>query len=221
MYLRWAELEGYETEVIDELPGEEAGIKNTTIFIKGLYAYGKLKGEAGVHRLVRISPFDSNAKRHTSFVSVSLFPEIEEDIEIEINPVDLKVDTYRAGGAGGQHVNKTESAIRITHMPTGLIVACQQDRSQHKNREIAMNMLKAKLYQHYERQKNEEHKKIQGDKKEIAWGSQIRSYVFQPYSLIKDHRTGHETGNIQKIMDGYINEFIFEYLKWHLKNTNS
>lgn len=221
MYMRWAELNSFEVEVVDELPGEEAGTKNVTLLIKGPYVYGNLRGEGGVHRLVRISPFDSNARRHTSFASVSIFPEINDEIEIEINPEDLKTDTYRSGGAGGQHVNKTESAVRITHIPTGIIVACQQDRSQHKNREIAMNMLKSKLYQHYEKLQADEHKKISGEKKDIAWGSQIRSYVFQPYRLVKDHRTGCETGNVDKVMDGYLEEFIFEFLKWDLKSSLS
>lgn len=219
MYLRWAELLNYQVDIIDELAGEEAGIKNIALFIKGLHAYGNLKGEAGVHRLVRISPFDSNARRHTSFASVSIFPEIEEEIEVDINPNDLKIDTFKAGGAGGQHVNKTDSAVRITHIPTGIIAASQQDRSQHKNREIALKMLKARLYQHYEEKQAQEHKKIEGEKKEIAWGSQIRSYVFQPYQLVKDHRTGYEISNVEKVMDGYLNDFIFEYLKWNLKNS--
>lgn len=221
MYLRWAELHGFETEIVDELPGEEAGIKNITILIQGQYAYGNLKGEAGVHRLVRISPFDSNARRHTSFASVSVIPEVEEDIEIDINPSDLRIDTYRASGAGGQYVNKTESAVRIVHIPTCITVQCQQERSQHKNRDKAFKLLKAKLYQHYEKQKEEEHKKLEGEKKDIAWGSQIRSYIFQPYSLVKDHRTACETGNVEKVMDGYIDNFIFEFLRWDLKKSSS
>jgi peptide chain release factor 2 len=221
MYLRWGEIHEFETEVVDELPGEEAGIKNITIFFKGAYVYGNLKGERGVHRLVRISPFDSNARRHTSFASVSVIPEVEEDIEIEINPSDLRIDTYRASGAGGQHVNKTDSAVRIVHQPSGIIVQCQQERSQHKNREKAMKLLKAKLYQHYEKEKEAEQKKLEGEKKDIAWGSQIRSYVFHPYNLIKDHRTGCETGNVEKVMDGGIDQFIFEYLKWDLKKSTA
>mgnify|MGYP001555998772 CR=1 FL=1 len=219
MYLRWAENQGYDTEIVDELPGEEAGIKNITLLIKGIYGYGKLKGENGVHRLVRISPFDSNSRRHTSFASVSIIPEIIDDIEIEINPSDLRIDTYRASGAGGQHVNKTDSAVRIVHNPTGIVVQCQQERSQHKNKEKAMKLLKARLYQHYEEKKQEEHKEFEGEKKDISWGSQIRSYVFQPYTLIKDHRTNFEIGNVQKVMDGEIDDFIFEYLKWTLKKS--
>lgn len=221
MYLRWAELHGYEVEIVDELPGEEAGIKNITILIRGPYIYGNLRSEAGVHRLVRISPFDSNNRRHTSFASVGIIPEIEDDIEVDINPADLRVDTYRASGAGGQHVNKTDSAVRIVHNPTGIVVQCQQERSQHKNREKAMKLLKAKLYQHYEEQKQEEQKQLEGEKKDIAWGSQIRSYVFHPYKMVKDLRTSYETGNVQKVMDGYIDDFIFEYLKWDLKNSSS
>ncbi|HCL55741.1 MAG TPA: peptide chain release factor 2 [Spirochaetia bacterium] len=217
MYLRWAEKNEFQVEIVDELPGEEAGIKNITVLIKGDYAFGNLRGENGVHRLVRISPFDSNARRHTSFASVSVIPEIDDDIEVDINPSDLKIDTYRAGGAGGQHVNKTESAVRITHIPTNIIVACQQDRSQHKNKEKALSLLKAKLYLHIEKQKALEHKKMEGEKKDISWGNQIRSYVFQPYQLVKDHRTNYEMGAVDKVMDGEINEFSFEFLKWDLK----
>ncbi len=217
MYLRWAERMGYETEIIDKIDGEEAGIKSITIYFNGEYAYGYLSSEIGVHRLVRISPFDANARRHTSFASVSVLPEIKEDIEININPNDLKIDTYRASGAGGQYVNKTESAIRITHIPTGIVVQCQQERSQHKNREKAMMFLKAKLYDYYEKKKNDELKSIEGEKKEIGWGNQIRSYVFQPYRLVKDHRTNYETGNVDKVMDGYIDDFMTEFLKWKIK----
>lgn len=220
MFLRWAEQHSFETEIVDELPGEEAGIKNITIYIKGPYVYGNIKGEAGVHRLVRISPFDSNARRHTSFASVSVIPEVDDDIEVEINTNDLRIDTYRASGAGGQHVNKTDSAVRITHLPTNIVVQCQQERSQHKNKDKAMKLLKAKLYQHYEEQKAEEQKALEGEKKDIAWGSQIRSYVFQPYKLVKDNRTSCETGNVDKVMDGYLDEFIFEYLKWDLKKSS-
>lgn len=219
MYIKWAENNDYAVEIVDELPGEEAGIKNITIYIEGLYAFGKLRGESGVHRLVRISPFDSGARRHTSFASVAVIPEIKEDIQIDINPSDLRVDTFRASGAGGQHINKTDSAIRIVHLPTNIVVQCQQERSQHKNREKAMQLLKAKLYQHYERLQQEEHKKLEAEKKDIAWGSQIRSYVFHPYNLIKDHRTGYETSNVDKIMDGYLDDYIFEYLKWDLKKS--
>ncbi len=219
MYMKWAEDNGFDIEIVDELQGEEAGIKNITLFIQGMYAYGKLRSEHGVHRLVRISPFDSGARRHTSFASVSVIPEVKDDIEVEINPSELRVDTYRASGAGGQHVNKTDSAIRLVHLPTKITVQCQQERSQHKNREKAMKLLKAKLYQHYEKEKQAEQKQLEGEKKDIAWGSQIRSYVFHPYNMIKDHRTSMETGNVDKVMNGYLDDFIFEYLKWNLKKS--
>lgn len=212
MYIRWAERKGFKVSIIDLLPGEEAGIKSATITIAGDYAFGYLKGEAGVHRLVRISPFDANKRRHTSFAAILVYPEIAEDIEIELNDDEIKVDTYRASGAGGQHVNKTDSAVRLTHIPTGIVVSCQNERSQIKNRATAMKVLKAKLYA----LKKEEHdKKIEGfmgEKKEIAWGSQIRSYTLQPYQLIKDHRTDIERGNVASVLDGDIDEFIKGYL---------
>jgi len=213
MYTRWAEKHGFKTEIIDFLPGDEAGLKSTTFTINGPYAYGMLKGEAGVHRLVRISPFDSNSRRHTSFVAVLVYPEIEEDIDIEIRDEDLKIDTYRASGAGGQHVNKTSSAVRITHIPSGVVVACQNERSQHKNKAMALKILKARLYDI----KISEHEKkmdgIKGDKKEIAWGNQIRSYVLHPYRMIKDHRTNLEVGNIDPVLDGEIDPFLEAFLK--------
>ncbi len=213
MYTRWADRKGYATKTLDYLEGDEAGIKSVTILIEGINAYGYAKCEKGVHRLVRISPFDSSGRRHTSFASVDVMPEIDDDIEININPEDLKIDTYRAGGAGGQHVNKTESAVRITHLPTGVVVQCQNERSQHQNKDIAMKMLKAKLVEIKEREQKEKIEDIQGEQKEIAWGSQIRSYVFHPYNMVKDHRTNFEVGNVQAVMDGAIDDFINEYLK--------
>ncbi len=219
MFLRWANEHQFETEIIDELTGEEAGIKNITIHIKGLYAYGYLKGESGVHRLVRISPFDTNAKRHTSFASVSVSPDIENNHPIEINPSDLRIDTYRASGAGGQHVNKTDSAVRIVHLPTNIVVACQSERSQYKNKEKAMKVLKSKIFQYEEERKKKERKKFEEDKKEISWGNQIRSYIFHPYKLIKDTRTALEIGNVEKVMDGWIDPFMIEYLKWQMKKS--
>lgn len=213
MYTRYLERNGYSVKVLDELPGDEAGIKSVTFLAEGENAYGYLKAEKGIHRLVRISPFDSNSRRHTSFASLEVMPEIESNDEIDIRPEDLKVDTYRSSGAGGQHVNKTESAIRITHLPTGIIVACQNERSQIQNREVAMKMLVSKLIEKREREQLEEELSIKGDLKKIEWGSQIRSYVFCPYTMVKDHRTGYETGNVQAVMDGYIDEFIIEYLK--------
>nr|WP_133627461.1 peptide chain release factor 2 [Fonticella tunisiensis] len=217
MYTRWAEEKGYRVEITDFLPGDEAGVKSVTLEIKGEYAYGYLKAEKGVHRLVRISPFDAAGKRHTSFASVEVLPEITDDQDIEIRPEDLKIDTYRSGGAGGQYVNKTESAIRITHLPTGIIVQCQNERSQHANRDKAMKMLKSKLIELKERAHKEKIEDLTGDLKEIGWGSQIRSYVFQPYTMVKDHRTGVEIGNIQAVMDGEIDEFINAYLKGQAK----
>jgi peptide chain release factor 2 len=218
MYTRWAEKRGFKVEVLDYLDGDEAGIKSVTIAVKGYNAYGYLKAEKGVHRLVRISPFDSSGRRHTSFVSCDVVPEITEDIEVEIRSEDLKVDTYRASGAGGQHVNKTESAIRITHIPSGIVVACQQERSQIQNRERAMNMLRSKLYE----RKIEEQKKhlaeIRGEQSDIAWGSQIRSYVFHPYSMVKDHRTSVETGNTGAVMDGDLDAFIDGYLRNQIRH---
>ncbi len=213
MYLRWAEKHGFSTEIVDLLPGEEAGIKSATITVSGPYAYGYLKAEAGVHRLVRISPFDANKRRHTSFSAVLVFPEIEEDVPVEINEDDLKIDTFRASGAGGQHVNKTSSAVRITHIPSGIIVTCQNERSQHKNKAVAMKILRARLY---DIQLKEQEKKVEGivgDKKGISWGNQIRSYTLQPYRLVKDHRTGVETGNVDAVLDGDIDIFIDAYLK--------
>lgn len=213
MYQMYAQKNGYTTETIDMLPGDEAGIKSATIAIKGLNAYGYLKSEKGVHRLVRISPFDASGRRHTSFASIEVMPEIEDDIEIDIRPEDLKIDTYRSSGAGGQHINKTDSAVRITHIPTGVVTSCQTQRSQHQNKEYAMKMLKSKLAEIAEQQQKEKIEDIKGVQKEIAWGSQIRSYVFHPYNLVKDHRTNFEMGNIGAVMDGDIDGFINAYLK--------
>ena len=213
MYLRYAERHGYRTEELDRLDGDEAGIKSVSFRVEGENAYGYLKAEKGVHRLVRISPFDSNARRHTSFASLEVMPEIEDTEEIKINPEDLKVDTYRSSGAGGQHVNKTESAIRITHIPTGIIVACQNERSQVQNREQAMKMLMSKLVELKESEMMKEAQEIKGEIKKIEWGSQIRSYVFCPYTMVKDHRTGCETGNVNAVMDGDLDAFIVDYLK--------
>ncbi|WP_138753681.1 peptide chain release factor 2 [Paenibacillus sinopodophylli] len=213
MYTRWAEKSGFKVELLDYLPGDEAGIKSVTILVKGFNAYGYLKAEKGVHRLVRISPFDSAGRRHTSFASCDVVPEIDDSIEIEIRSEDLKVDTYRASGAGGQHVNKTESAIRITHIPSGIVVACQQERSQIQNRERAMKMLRSKLYDRKIEEQLKHLADIRGEQSEIAWGSQIRSYVFHPYSMVKDHRTSVETGNVGAVMDGDIDAFIDGYLR--------
>lgn len=217
MYVRFCERHGFTVEITDELPGDEAGIKQISFYVQGLYSYGYLRSEIGVHRLVRISPFDANAKRHTSFVAVSVMPDIDEDIEIEINQSDLRIDTYRASGAGGQHVNKTSSAIRITHIPTNIVVQCQAERSQHNNKDMAMKMLKAKLYQLEKDKLDKEKQKIAGEKTDIAWGNQIRSYVFQPYQMVKDLRTGCESGNMNSVMDGNIDEFISSYLKQQIK----
>ncbi len=217
MYTHWGERHGFSVKMVDFLDGEEAGLKSAVLVIEGLNAYGYLKSENGVHRLVRISPFDSSGRRHTSFASLEVMPEIDDDADIEIREEDLKVDTYRSGGAGGQHVNKTESAIRITHLPTGIVVACQNERSQHQNREVALKMLKSKLIEIKEREHLEKIEDIKGVQKEIAWGSQIRSYVFMPYTLAKDHRTGFESGNINAVMDGDIDGFINAYLKMNSK----
>ncbi len=213
MYTHWAERHNFKVKMLDFLDGEEAGLKSAVILIEGTNAYGYMKSESGVHRLVRISPFDSSGRRHTSFASIEVMPEISEDTKVEIRDEDLKVDTYRSGGAGGQHVNKTESAIRITHIPTGIVVACQNERSQHQNREVAMKMLKSKLIEIKEREHIDKIEDIKGVQKEIAWGSQIRSYVFMPYTLVKDHRTGFESGNVSAVMDGDIDGFINAYLK--------
>ncbi len=215
MYIRWAERRGYKVETVDVLEAE-GGIKSMTLQISGDYVFGYLKGEAGVHRLVRISPFDANARRHTSFTSVYVFPVLDDSIEVEVRPEDLRVDTYRAGGAGGQHVNKTDSAVRFTHIPTGIVVACQTERSQIMNRQTAMSMLKARLYEYYRAEKEKENAKFAQEKKDISWGNQIRSYVFQPYTMVKDLRTRYESGNIQSVMDGNLDPFIEAYLsaKW-------
>jgi peptide chain release factor 2 len=213
MYTRWAEKKGFKVETLDYLPGDEAGIKSVTLAIKGHNAYGYLKAEKGVHRLVRISPFDSSGRRHTSFVSCEVMPEFNEEIQVEIRTEDLKIDTYRATGAGGQHINTTDSAVRITHLPTGVVVTCQSERSQIKNREAAMKMLKAKLYQREIERQEQELLEIRGEQKEIGWGSQIRSYVFHPYSMVKDHRTSTESGNVQAVMDGDLDQFINAYLR--------
>ena len=212
MYLRFCERKGFKTEITDYQPGDEAGVKGVTFTAEGEYAYGWLRAEMGIHRLVRISPFDSSAKRHTSFCSVFVFPELSDEVEVEINDKDLKVDTYRASGAGGQHVNKTDSAIRITHLPTGTVVACQNERSQHKNRATAMKQLKARLYELEVDKKEEEASALTGEKKEIGWGSQIRSYVLHPYRMVKDHRTGYEVGNTDAVLDGNLEGFVEAYL---------
>ena len=214
MYRRWAEDKGYNVETLDLLQAPEAGIKSVTLLISGYNAYGYLKGEKGVHRLVRISPFDASGKRHTSFASVDVFPELKEEEDIEINEKDLKIDTYRSTGAGGQHVNTTDSAVRITHIPTGIVVQCQSERSQYSNKETAMKMLKAKLIQLKEEENKEKIEDLQGSYSQIAWGSQIRSYVFHPYSMVKDHRTQAEVGDVYRVMDGDLDYFINEYLKY-------
>ena len=213
MYTRWAERHGYSYKILDYLDGDEAGIKSASILIEGLNAYGFLKSENGVHRLVRVSPFDASGRRQTSFASLEVMPEIDKDVNIEIREEDIQMDVYRASGAGGQKVNKTSSAVRLTHLPTGIVVACQVERSQHQNREVAMNMLRSKLVEIKEREHLDKIEDIKGVQKEIAWGSQIRSYVFMPYTMVKDHRTGYETGNITAVMDGDLDGFINEYLK--------
>lgn len=212
MYLRWAERKGFTATIIDYVPGDEAGIKSVTCTLRGEYAYGYAKAEIGIHRLVRISPFDAGARRHTSFASVFVYPEVDDKIVIEIDEKDLRIDTFRSTGAGGQHVNKTDSAVRITHMPTGIVVQCQNERSQHKNKAMAMKYLQSRLYEMKLREQNEKLREINKTKKDIAWGSQIRSYVLHPYKMIKDHRTNLETGNVNKVLDGYIDEFIEAYL---------
>lgn len=212
MYLRWIERRRFQANILDLQAGDEAGIKSATIEVVGEYAYGYLKAEIGVHRLVRISPFDSNSRRHTSFASIFVYPEIEDDLEVVINPSDLKIDTYRASGAGGQHVNKTSSAVRITHLPSGIVVQCQSERSQHMNRANALKILMSRLYQMKQEEEREKIDKLEESKKDIAWGSQIRSYTFHPYNLVKDHRTKVETSNTQAVMDGDLDEFIYQYL---------
>lgn len=216
MYLRWCERTGFTVSIIDMLEAE-GGVKSVTMEVKGAYAYGYLKGESGVHRLVRISPFDANKRRHTSFCSVYASPVLDDTVEVTIDPADLRIDTYRSSGAGGQHVNKTDSAVRITHLKTGIVVACQNERSQHMNRAIAMKLLTSRLYEYYRQKQEEEHAKHAIAKKEISWGNQIRSYVFQPYTMVKDHRTNVQTGNIHAVMDGDISQFIEAYLFWHAK----
>lgn len=218
MYTRWAERKGFKYSVIDYLEGDEAGIKSASLLIEGEYAYGFLKSEMGVHRLVRISPFDASGRRHTSFASIEIMPEFNDEIEITIKDEDLRVDTFRSGGAGGQHINKTDSAVRITHIPTGIVTTCQNERSQHQNKEMAMKMLKSKLLEIKEREQLEKIEDIKGVQKEIAWGSQIRSYVFMPYTLVKDHRTSFENGNVTAVMDGDLDGFINAYLKSQVKN---
>jgi peptide chain release factor 2 len=213
MYRMYCEDNGFSIEVFDSQPGEEAGLKSVTFLVTGPYAFGYFKAERGVHRLVRISPFDANKRRHTSFCSLDVVAELTDEIEVEIKDEDLRVDTYRSGGAGGQHINKTDSAVRLTHLETGIVVAVQSERSQHKNRAKAMSMLKAKLYEYYEDKKRKDMERFYGEKGEIAWGSQIRSYVFQPYTLVKDHRTGEQTSNVQAVMDGHIQPFIEAYLR--------
>ncbi len=216
MYQRWCEDKGFTVETLDYLPGDEAGVKSVTLLIKGHNAYGYLKAEKGVHRLVRISPFDSSGRRHTSFVSCDVTPEMTDDVDIEIKNEDIKIDTYRSSGAGGQHVNTTDSAVRITHLPTDIVVTCQNERSQIKNRESAMKMLKSKLYQLQIEKQEEELAELRGEQKEIGWGNQIRSYVFHPYTMVKDHRTNVEIGNIQRVIDGDINPFIDAYLRLYI-----
>lgn len=214
MYMRWAEIHGYKVRLIDELPDQEAGIKSVTVTIEGDYAYGYLKGEQGVHRLVRISPFDAAKRRHTSFASVEVVPVLPDTVEIEIRPEDIKMDTFRASGAGGQYVNRTDSAVRLTHIPTGIVVSCQIERSQHMNRATAMRVLRSKLFEKQMRERQEQLADLQGDKRSISWGSQIRSYTLQPFQLVKDHRSGCEIGNVQAVLDGSIDELITAYLRF-------
>jgi len=219
MYLRYAERKGWSAEIVDYQSGEEAGLKSATVMVRGDYAYGYMKSEHGVHRLVRISPFDAAKRRHTSFASVYVYPDIDEEIEIEINDKDLRVDTYRSSGAGGQHVNVTDSAVRITHLPSGVVVTCQNERSQHKNRDVAMKLLRSKLYQLEVEKRQEDQEKLEGEKKDIAFGSQIRSYVMQPYQMIKDLRTGYEVGDVQRVMDGDLDGFVEAYLAAGARKT--
>ena len=214
MYLRWAEEKGFNTDILDYLPGDEAGVKGVTVLVKGHYAYGYLRSEMGIHRLVRISPFDAGGRRHTSFASVFIFPELDDTIDIDINEKDLRIDTYRASGAGGQHVNKTSSAVRITHLPSGIVVQCQNERSQHRNKDMAFKMLRARLYEREKELQAREQEDLHGEKKEIGWGSQIRSYVLQPYRMVKDHRTSCEVGNVDGVLDGNLEPFIKAYLLW-------
>jgi peptide chain release factor 2 len=213
MYVKWAEERGFTPDIIDQLSGEEAGIKNVTVIIRGQFAYGYLRSETGVHRLVRISPFDSNRRRHTSFASVDVVPDVDKSINIDINESDLKIDTYRSSGAGGQHVNVTDSAVRITHVPSGIIVQCQKERSQHKNKATAMKILKARLYEKERREQEDKLMKAHGKKKKIEWGSQIRSYVLHPYKMVKDHRTDEQTSSAEKVLDGDLDMFMQSYLK--------
>ena len=213
LYLRWAERRGYTVRIVDKLPGDEAGIKNVTFSVEGEYVYGYLKNESGIHRLVRISPFDANKRRHTSFTSVFVYPIIDDSFEVDMNPKDLRIDTYRSSGAGGQHVNVTDSAVRITHVPSGVVAQCQNERSQHQNKEVAMKILRARLYEHQKNERKSVVDELHEGKKDIAWGNQIRSYVFQPYQMVKDHRTGTEVGNVQGVMDGNIDIFIKKALE--------
>jgi peptide chain release factor 2 len=214
MYLRWAEEKGFKTDILDYLPGDEAGVKGVTVMVNGHYAYGYLRSEMGIHRLVRISPFDAGGRRHTSFASVFIFPELDDNIDIDVNEKDLRIDTYRASGAGGQHVNKTSSAVRITHLPTGIVVQCQNERSQHRNKDMAFKMLRARLYEREKELQAKEQEDLHGEKKDIGWGSQIRSYVLQPYRMVKDHRTNCEIGNVDGVLDGNLEPFIKAYLLW-------
>ena len=221
MYSRWFEEHKYDARIVEYLPGDEAGVKAVTLEVKGPRAYGYLRSEIGVHRLVRISPFDSNARRHTSFASVDVVPEFDEDAEIEIIDKELRIDTFRSSGAGGQHVNVTDSAVRITHLPTGIVVSCQNERSQHANRRTAMSILTSRLYRLREKEREDELAKLYGEKGEIAWGNQIRSYVMQPYTMVKDHRTSFEMGDVNKVLDGHLDPFIGAYLRWKLANRES
>ena len=214
MYLRWAEEHGFKTDILDYLPGDEAGVKGVTVMVQGHYAYGYLRSEMGIHRLVRISPFDAGGRRHTSFASVFIFPELDDTIAVDVNEKDLRIDTYRASGAGGQHVNKTSSAVRITHLPTNIVVQCQNERSQHRNKDMALKMLKARLYDREKEIQSKEQQELHGEKKEIGWGSQIRSYVLQPYRMVKDHRTNCEVGNVDSVLNGNLEAFIKAYLLW-------